>query len=317
MIGTPFPSGEPAADRRASFAETLAHLGDLPGAVEALKAALDLAPTWAAGWFRLGEYLEGLNETAAAVDAWTRAVAADPSDPLGASLRRDLACKTPMIETMPPAFVELLFDQYAPRFDTSLTQKLAYRGPQILIDALSAAETPHADRALDLGCGTGLMGAQLRSRCDWLEGYDLSANMLAEAQAKGDYDALHKCDIGALDLQPRSWDLITAADVFIYLGALEQIIGWCAGSLRPGGTLAFTVELDEQAPFTLRDSRRFAHSSAYVQDLLQQAGLAPLSVQQCTLRHDRGQPVASACFVARAVPGTRLIHDGDEMDALA
>ena len=100
----------------------------------------------------------------------------------------------------PPAFVELLFDQYAPRFERSLVDKLAYRGPALILERLQANGFTRAQRALDLGCGTGLMGEVLRPLCTRLEGIDLSGEMLRQARAKGIYDRLEKADIAALDL---------------------------------------------------------------------------------------------------------------------
>ena len=47
----------------------------------------------------------------------------------------------------------------------------------------------------DLGCGTGLFGERIRARADRLEGFDLSANMLAKAQEKGLYDHLAQADL--------------------------------------------------------------------------------------------------------------------------
>ena len=44
MTATLFPSGDPAADGRAAFAETLANLGDMPAAIEVLEGALAIAP---------------------------------------------------------------------------------------------------------------------------------------------------------------------------------------------------------------------------------------------------------------------------------
>ena len=85
-----FSSGDTAADRRASFAETLAHLGDAAGAVEALKSALELSPDWAAGWYRLGEYHEATGEADLAIAAWRKAMSLDPSDPFGAAMKCDL-----------------------------------------------------------------------------------------------------------------------------------------------------------------------------------------------------------------------------------
>lgn len=299
MVGRPFPSGDPAADRRAGYAETLAHIGDIAAAVEVMQGALELAPGWAAGWVRLGDYCEMSGDVEGARAAFARAVAADPADPLGASLRRELLGAEPMLDAMPPAFVELLFDQYAPRFEVSLVDKLGYRGPDLVLKALDRAGAGRAARALDLGCGTGLMGQVLRGRCDWLEGIDLSSAMLEEAERKGVYDRLDKADIAMLDLGGAPYDLIVAADVFIYLGALERVIAWVAGMLRPGGHLAFTVETGS-APVELRQSRRFAHSTAYVEGLLSDAGFTGLRLAPCVLRHDRGAPVDGMVVVATA-----------------
>jgi predicted TPR repeat methyltransferase len=297
MVGKPFPSGHPLADRRAAFAETFAHLGDISAAIEILSGALELAPNWAAGWFRLGEYFERVDATDEAIAAWQQVVRADPSDPFGAGLKLDLMKDVPIAETMPSAFVEMLFDQYAPRFETSLVDKLDYKGPELLMSALGVTGFIRANRALDLGCGTGLMGMHLRDQCGWLGGYDISQGMLDEATMKGIYDLLEKRDLGHLPPSQTAYDLIVAADVFIYLGALEQIIGWCAGALSANGRIAFTFETADR-PIELRQSRRFAHSPAYIQEVLQHAGFDQITMQNCVLRQDRGADIHSFCVVA-------------------
>ena len=231
MVGTPFPSGNPQADSRAGFAATMAHLGDLPTAIETLRSALELAPDWAAGWFRLGEYFEMVQYSEGAIEAWQTAQRLDPSDPFGAGLKIDLLRDMPQSKTMPAAFVEMLFDQYAPRFDHALCKTLAYQGPEQLSAALAASGFSHARRALDLGCGTGLMGQALRATCDWLEGCDISQGMLEEAASKEIYDGLDKQDLCQLPAPAAPYDLIVAADVFIYVGALDQILDWCAAAL--------------------------------------------------------------------------------------
>lgn len=314
MAVKPFGAADPAADRRASYAEALAGAGDMEAAIEVLSGALDLVPGWAAGWFRLGEYLERAGRLDAAVSAWERCVALDPGDALGAGLKRDLARKVPVAESLPPAFVELLFDQYAPRFETSLVERLAYRGPALLMDRLCEAGFGRAGRALDLGCGTGLMGEVLRPHCDWLAGNDISGEMLARARAKGVYDTLEQTDIAGLRLGGERYDLIVAADVFAYIGALERIMAWCAGSLNPGGWLAFTVEAGE-GPVTLQESRRFAHSRAYIADLLAAAGFANAGIADCVVRQDRGASIASLCVVA-AAPALQRDREGDGEAAL-
>ncbi|WP_010138667.1 class I SAM-dependent DNA methyltransferase [Oceanicola sp. S124] len=297
MVAKPFTSGNPLADRRACYAATMADTGDIAAAIEVLASALEITPDWAAGWFRLGEYHDQAGAPDLAGDAWRRAVALDPGDPFGAGLKLDLQLQVPVAEMMPAAFVELLFDQYAPRFETSLVDQLSYRGPQLLASALRGAGFVRAERALDMGCGTGLMGQEMRSACDWLGGCDISAGMLAEARAKGIYDQLRKEDLGQLAPVGPTYDLICAADVFNYLGALEQIVGWCAGALLPRGRIAFTME-EGSRPVELRSSRRFAHAPDYVREVLDQAGFQGITMQGCVLRRDRGQDVPAFCVVA-------------------
>lgn len=312
MQRTRFTSRNPAAERRAEFAETLKALGDHTGAIEAMTAALELDADWPAGWYRLGDLqAEAANPTAAA-NAFQKALSLDPDDSLGARARMELVTGERVAETLPPAFVEALFDQYAPRFDAALTEKLGYRGPEILMRALSHTGFAHAARALDLGCGTGLMGEALRARCTVLEGVDLSAGMLERARRRGLYDRLEKADIAAIPLAEPAYDLIVAADVFAYLGALDGVLAWAAGSLAPGGRLAFTVETGAGPGYTLQPSRRYAHGRAYLETLLAQAGLRAVSIAPCVVRRDRGADIDSFVVTAARPPAPRALEGGEE-----
>ncbi|MBU2957838.1 methyltransferase [Paracoccus sp. 1_MG-2023] len=277
-------SGDLIADRRAEYAEALLP-GDPVAASEIYLQALDLRPDWVAGWFRLGE-IRMKADLPAAREAFETALRLDPEDRLGAALCLDLLRGRSLADSMPSAFVETLFDQYAAGFEESLVDRLDYRAPELLAQGLSGP----LGRVLDLGCGTGLMGIHLRG-CQWLEGWDISAEMLREAAAKDIYDDLRKADLSALDPQCDAWDLITAADVFAYLGALEQIVGWVASALRPGGRFAFTVEAhDGPEAYVLRPSRRFAHAAPHLADLLDRAGFEA-RLTPAILRQDRGRPI--------------------------
>jgi len=302
MTDARFLSGDAIADSRFAFADALASRGDFAGAIDVLSGALERVPDWAAGWYQLGAWCAAAGDRAGAARAWRSVLALDVGDALGAGARLDLLTGQPVSESLPAAFVETLFDQFAPRFDAALTQQLGYCAPQLILEALDSAGFDRAGRAMDLGCGTGLMGEVLRDRCGWLAGIDLSAGMLARAKAKGLYDQLDKADINTLALDEARYDLIVAADVFTYVGALERIIAWCAGSLNPGGRLAFAVEAGE-AGITLRESRRFAHGRAYLADLLASAGFEDVTLTDCVLRQDRGADIAGFIAVACAPSG--------------
>ena len=296
-------SGDLLADRRASYAEMLLSAGDHAAAAELMREALDLTPAWAAGWYRLGEILWGLDRMADAADCWRETVRLDPADSLGATLRLGLTGAMPELDRPSPAFVEALFDQYAPDFDVSLVESLDYRVPQLIAEAIARTGRAAFAHAVDLGCGTGLMGERLRGAVSHLEGIDLSARMLRRAEVKRIYDRLEKMDLQAVDLSPEA-DLVTAADVFMYVGAMDEAVARIAAALSPAALFAFSVERHEGDGIVLRPSRRYAHSEAYLRGLLAANGFEVLSLERATIRMDRGEPVEGLIVVAeKAVAG--------------
>jgi predicted TPR repeat methyltransferase len=255
------------------------------------------------GWFRLGEFHEAAGGLDQAAEAWRMALKLEPADRPGASLKLALIGAAPVSDAPPSPFVEALFDQYADKFDDSLVKSLGYRVPDLLAEAISGQGRGRFGLVIDLGCGTGLMGERLRPVADMLEGYDISAEMLRKARGKGIYDLLVKADLQTSDLPPASADLITAADVFMYVGALDGIVVKAASTLRGGGLFAFSVEHHGgQEDFILRPSRRYAHSEACVRDVLARNGFAVLSLERHIIRQDRNEPVEGLVVVSAAPP---------------
>ncbi|MDR7033246.1 methyltransferase domain-containing protein [Mesorhizobium sp. BE184] len=292
-------SGDVLADRRADYAEMLYASGDQAAAAELMLGALELAPGWAMGWFRLGEMQEAAGVLDAAAEAWRMTLKLEPTDRPGAALKLALIGKAEQAEAPPSAFVEALFDQYADSFDASLVDKLAYRVPEFLAEAIRAQGERRFRLALDLGCGTGLMGEKLRPMVDRLEGLDISAEMLRKARAKGIYDRLEKADLQDFRYDGPEPDLVAAADVFMYVGALEHVVRKIAGALADKGLFAFSVEkLADKGNFALQPSRRYAHSKVYLRQVLAASGLSVLSLDEKTIRQDRNEPVQGLIVVA-------------------
>lgn len=196
--------------------------------------------------------------------------------------------------TTPAAMVKL-FDQYAPRFDQHLRQKLSYAGPELVLDALSRAGVNRqpGDTA-DLGCGTGLCGPLLRPLSKTLVGVDLSPAMLARAADRAAYDRLENADlVEFLQRSENAYDLLVAADVMIYLGDLTPVFEAAWKSLRPGGAFAATFEAAPQGDRYVRDkrTRRFMHTKAYLERLATIFGFNTRSFEAATLRVEVHQPV--------------------------
>lgn len=165
-----------------------------------------------------------------------------------------------------------------------------YRAPEILVRGLHGRRF---DAVLDLGCGTGLVGEQLHALSRRRVGVDISTNMVEQARARGAYSQLVQAD--ALDyLRPTQerFELVVAAEVFIYIGDLEAWFAAVHEVLAPGGVFAFTVELAPAgASFVLRPSLRYAHSADYIRALAQRHGFDVSSVAEHPIRLDRGAPL--------------------------
>jgi predicted TPR repeat methyltransferase len=309
MLPIQLSSGDLLADRRASYAEMLLEGGDTHAAADLMRDALALAPGFSAGWFRLGEMLEIAGRAPEAEEAWREALRLDPQDRMGAALKLGLTASTTGVLAPPSAFVETLFDQYAGEFDAALVERLGYRVPELLQEALSASGCTAFAHAVDLGCGTGLMGERLHGAASFLEGYDISAGMLKEAEAKRIYDRLERQDLQLLPALSPVADLVTAADVFMYVGELERLFARVAELLLPGGHFAFSVELNEgPEDLVLRPSRRYAHSKAYVERLLAEKGFVLVSQTVATIRMDRGEAVVGLIVVARRMEAAATDH---------
>lgn len=298
-------SGDLLADRRYAYAADLLAEGDAAGAGDLLRQTLDLTPRWATAWMLLATTEERQGRLAAAAVAFARAAALDPDGTLGADLHVARLRGGPPPDGMAESYVAALFDGYAPRFDHHLVDGLGYRAPALLGDALSRLCGPRRfDRALDLGCGTGLMGSAVRDRVAHLDGVDLSAAMVAEAARRGLYDELSVGDLvrhlGAA--RAGTFDLILAADVLVYVGALGPVFDAGARALGPNGLLAFTVQTHEGSEVRLGGDLRFSHPAAVVCDALAGAGLRVAELRAASTRREGGVDVPGLVVVAHPEP---------------
>ncbi len=273
-------------------AHALLDLGRPLLALEAFERLLQIEPTLAPAWSTRGDILRemGLHENA--MHAYEQALAhgADP-ELTGYYLAALRGAGLPPIA--PRAYVEGLFDQYAAKFDTHLVEVLGYRAPAVLARRL-AGMGRRFESALDLGCGTGLCGPQVKPLAQRLVGVDLSAQMLDRARALGLYDALVHADVTEhLQATREQHDLVIAADVFIYIGELAPVFAAVSRLLKPQGVFCFSVEAtaaDAQG-FELLPSLRYAHSEAYLRGLAARHGFALLALSQEPIRQDQRHAV--------------------------
>jgi len=204
----------------------------------------------------------------------------------------------------PDAYVKGVFDSFADDFDRVLAD-LDYRAPERLIRAIRRRLGPfrRPGDTLDAGCGTGLCGPLLRPLSRSLIGVDLSPGMLERARERGSHDVLEEAELVSwITSRPRSFDLIVAADVFCYFGALDATFRVIRAALRPKGVLGFTVEAaaDDDERGRVGPSGRYAHGARALRRALEGTEFRAIKIETDTLRTEGGVPVAGLIVTARA-----------------
>ena len=310
---------------RITLVKALLASGDMPGALAEAREAVSLNPNIAPAVLALGEALLAAELLPTAIAELQRALRLDPGlrhareriaaawlkageadKALGALSELDdppaeMVAAAEAIKTAPrsdPGYVRHLFDQFSADYDSRMVGQLGYAAPQILLD-LAAMVMPGRDQLaiLDLGCGTGLGGAAFKPLAARLDGVDLSPAMIEKARerkigARRIYDALAVADLeSALFQSGPGYDLILAADTFVYLGDLSRVFGAAHARLHPDGFFLFTVEKAAGEGFELGPKRRWRHSEGYLRDLAGRTGFQVVGLVAATPRHEAGEPV--------------------------
>jgi predicted TPR repeat methyltransferase len=292
--------------------DALGHLGALAAysgewnkAIASFERLLELDPAHLSGLINYGGALKAVGRMADAAAVFRRALALHPeSQPARYFVAAMEGDRVPA--HAPRDYVRDLFDSYAPGFEHHLVDRLQYRMPDLIAGTLRdlLGDTPGRRSVLDLGCGTGLVGMAVRSFASRLVGIDLSERMIAAASSKGVYDELHVAEIGDYLARPGiNFDVVVAADVFIYIGDMSGTMQRVAACLAPGGLFAFSVErTDGLEPYVLRSSGRYAQSEPYIRSLAARAGLEEVRAEAHVVRVEAGSPVPAMLFVFRAPP---------------
>ncbi|MFZ6777144.1 tetratricopeptide repeat protein [Undibacterium sp. Ji83W] len=270
-------------------------------AVESFERAIKIKPDYVKAHLQYGNTLRQMGRDDAAIAAYQTASNHCNDDAELAQINYALAAMgvidTPAMS--PAVYIADLFDQYATHFDEHLLEVLHYQIPALLSKAVSKHVKAEPGNYLDLGCGTGLCAAYLRPKASKLTGIDLSEKMLGQARKTGLYDELHCAEISDwLQLQDQDFDLIIAADVFVYIGDLNQVFAAASRVMQAEAVFGFSVETThESADYILRSSQRYAHSYAYLQRLAQLHGFQIVEASQEIARQDKGEDVHAHILV--------------------
>ena len=198
-------------------------------------------------------------------------------------------------DRQPEELNRVMFDSMAENFDQHLVRGLRYQLPKIVADKIVRKFPSKSLSVLDLGCGTGLLGVCLGRLDGFLIGVDISEKMVEQAAKHNVYDRFHLVNIhDALRETPGNiYEVITALDVFIYIGDLKEAIPNAHRILMPAGDLYFSCEAaPEDGPdLVLQGHGRYAHKRSHIQALCKQAGFESVELEEMSLRNETGKPV--------------------------
>lgn len=302
----------PAAEPWFRHGQTLQALDRPELALASYDRALAADPGLAQAWSNRGGILREMKRTEEAAHAFEQAIAHGADPELHRYYLASVSAQ-PVPATAPAHYVETLFDDYADEFDAHLVGRLGYRAHSTLARHLAGLNHGRFRSALDLGCGTGLCAPFLKPMTDKLAGVDLSSQMMDKARALGLYDRLVHADIvDYLRGTDERYDLITAADVFIYVGDLQPVFSALEKAMAPNAIFCFSAECaaSEDLDFELLPSLRYAHSERYLRALAEQHVFDVVQLIRAPIREDQRDPIQGMFVYLRRADGgeTRVMR---------
>jgi predicted TPR repeat methyltransferase len=273
-------------------AQTLGRLGRHAEALASFDRVLALEPNHVEAWSGRGSMQRELHRLAEAAQSFREALRHGADHDLHAYYLASVeGLGAP--PAAPRAYVQTLFDDYADVFDAHLVGTLGYSAHTQLVDGLVALARGPYENGIDVGCGTGLCGPLVRPLTRHLTGLDLSPRMLRKASELGVYDRLEHADAAEyLSRDGAPVDLVVAADVFIYVGALEAMFAAVDRRMKRG-VFCFSVEVlpPGRGDFGLLASLRYAHSQSYLQRLASAHGFDLILEKLAQVRREQRTPV--------------------------
>lgn len=138
-----------------------------------------------------------------------------------------------------------LYDRLPGTYD-ALVAALGYRAPALVADALALLLPTQGETLaiLDAGCGTGLTAKAVRERLPQarLDGFDLSADMLRQAEKTALYAKLEKADATQpLPFARASYDAAVSSGLYTLGHVGPEALAPVLDTLKPGGLFALNI----------------------------------------------------------------------------
>jgi SAM-dependent methyltransferase len=132
----------------------------------------------------------------------------------------------------PTVKAQIGYGEWAADYESTVATGL----DQPMLERLTSPCWREVSAAADLACGTGRTGAWLAQHgVRYIDGVDITLEMMAIAKTKGVYRHLQIADAGATALRSSSYDLCTMVLADEHLLELKEVYGEAARLLSRGG----------------------------------------------------------------------------------
>ena len=274
--------------------------GQIPDAIDILEALIKDNPNDALLFNMIGGCYVSQGQPDMAIKCYQKALTIKPDYSVPQHMFNALTGNTS--KEPPKEYVKNLFDDYAERFDDSLTKQLGYKLPFLMKELILKLDSKRKtfEKVIDLGCGTGLTGIELRDISNNLTGIDNSSNMVAKTRELDVYDRLIVGDIvDILNSSKEKYDLFIALDVFIYIGELTKMFKTVRQCCNKNALFIFSIEAQEEDGYSLLKSARYSHSESYI---LKTASFAfkVIYSQKVNLRKEKEGWIKGKIFIMQA-----------------
>jgi len=274
--------------------------GQISDAIDILEALIKDNPDDALLFNMLGGCYVSQVQPDMAIKCYQKALTIKPDYAVPQHMLNALTGNT---STEPPKeYVKNLFDDYAERFDDSLIKQLGYKLPFLMKGLILKLDPPRNKfkKVIDLGCGTGLIGKELRDISNNLTGIDISSNMVAKTRELNVYDHLIVGDIvDILSSSNEKYDLFIALDVLVYIGELTKIFKTVRNCCKKNALFIFSIETQEKDGYSLLKSARYAHSDDYILNISSD-GFKVIDSQEVSLRKEKKDWIDGKIFILQA-----------------
>jgi len=279
-----------------NLGNTLKELGRLEEAETSYRQAIILKPDYAEAHINFGNTLKKLGRLEEAEASYRKAIASKPDYSEAKHLLAALIGKT--TNSAPRKYVETLYNNYAMNFEHILVNKLEYKIPNLITKMIVAQNSNiQLGSVLDLGCGTGLIGDEIRKYCSNLEGIDLSKSMLEKASAKNIYDKLqHEDIVEYLSTKNLDFNYFISCDVFVYVGELSEIFKLIKSRNKSKGKFVFSTEHTDRDGFFLEKSGKYSHSKKYIESLCNEFGYKLSHFETANLRKEKDKFIIGGLY---------------------